>query len=82
MLSEAAKKFWGCPELMENLLSFLDTFSIISLAKAHKPVLDIILGKTVWNKLVNKICHDMAWYQVKHSCLKSIRLFNGRNTLY
>ena len=56
MESEAAKKFWGCPELMENLLPFLDTYSIICLAKAHKPVQDIVLGKTVWNKLIRQIC--------------------------
>ena len=56
MASEAAKKFWGCPELMENLLPFLDTYSIICLAKAHKPVQDIVLGKTVWNKLIRQIC--------------------------
>ena len=55
MASDAAKKFWGCPELMENLLPFLDTFSIICLAKAHKIVQDIVLGKTVWNKLIRQV---------------------------
>ena len=25
MLSEAERKFWGCPELVESLLPFLDT---------------------------------------------------------
>ena len=56
MASEAAKKFWGCPELMENLLPFLDTYSIICLAKVHMPVQDIVLGKTVWNKLIRQVC--------------------------
>ena len=79
MLSEAEIKFWGCPELVESLLPFLDTFSTICLAQAHRFVLDIVLGKTVWRKLVKQVCHGMvryqvmAWYQVTnilHSCLK------------
>ena len=56
MASEAEKKFWQCPELVENVLPFLDTYSIICLAKAHKQTQDIILGKTVWNKLIKQVC--------------------------
>ena len=56
MASEAEKKFWQCPELVENLLPFLDTYSIICLAKAHKQTQDIVLGKTVWNKLNKQVC--------------------------
>ena len=83
MVSEAEKKFWGCPELVESLLPFLDTYSAICLARAHKPVLDVVLGKTVWKKLIKKVCHGMvryqvmAWHQVTHilhSCLKSMCL--------
>ena len=37
MLSEAEKKFWGCPKLIENLLPFLDTYSIICLAQVDAP---------------------------------------------
>ena len=79
MLGEAQKKFWGCPELVDSLIPFLDTYSTICLAQAHKPVLDIILGKTAWNKLIKRVCHGMAryqvmaWYQVTNilrSCLK------------
>ena len=50
MPSEAEKK------LVENLLPFMDTFSIFCLTQAHKPVLDVVLGKTVWNKLIQKVC--------------------------
>ena len=104
MVGEAEKKFWGCPELVENLipfmdfysifcltqvntlsqiqntpsqilstpsqipntpypilihvsLPFLDFYSIICLTQAHKPVLDIVLGKTVWTKLIKQVCH-------------------------
>ena len=35
MVSETEKKFWGCPKLMEKLLPFLDTYSIICLAKVN-----------------------------------------------
>ena len=64
MLGEAEKKFWGCPELVDSLIPFLDTYSTICLARAHKPVLDVILGKTAWNKLIKQVCHGMARYQV------------------
>ena len=56
---------------MENLLLFLDPASIICLAKAHKPVLDIVLGKTVWNKLIKKtikkkVCRQVTRDQVAY----------------
>ena len=56
MSSETEKKLWQCPELLENLLPFLDTYSIICLAKAHKTTQDIVLGKTVWNMLIRQVC--------------------------
>ena len=100
MVGEAEKKFWGCPELVENLVENLDNYSlfkltqvdtpsqipkstpsqiprtpsqmpntpypilipvysIIFLIQAHKPVLDIVLGRTVWSKLVKKVCEGI-----------------------
>ena len=58
MASEAEKKFWECPELVEHLLPFLDTLSLVNLALARRPILDIVLGKTMWNKLIKKIIYD------------------------
>ena len=58
MGSEAEKKFWGCPELVENLLPSMDTLSLLRLVQAHRPILDIVLGKTMWNKLIRKIIYD------------------------
>ena len=58
MISEAEKRFWECPELVENLLPFLDTLSLVRLVKAHRPILDIVLGKTMWKKLIRKIIYD------------------------
>ena len=57
MLSEAEKKVWGCPELLERLLVFLDPDSLVSLAEAHEPA-NSVLGKTVWNKLVKQVCQS------------------------
>ena len=37
MLSKAEKEFWGCPKLIEILLPFLDTYSIICLAQVNTP---------------------------------------------
>ena len=100
MVGEAEKKFWGCPELVDNLIPFMDfyslfkltqvdipsqipkstpsqiprtpsqlpntpypilipVYSIIFLIQAHKPVLDIVLGRTVWSKLVKKVCEGI-----------------------
>ena len=66
MPSEAEKKFWGCPELVENLFPFLDTNSISCLTQAHKPVLDIVLGKTVWNKLIKQVCRGIRERNSRH----------------
>ena len=57
MSSETEKMFWGCPELLENLLPFLDPYSIICLAQAHEPV-NGVLGKAVCKKLIKQVCHD------------------------
>lgn len=54
--NETEKKFWQCPELVENFLTFLDTYFIICLAKVHKTTQDIVLGKTVWNQLIRQVC--------------------------
>ena len=99
MVGEAEKKFWGCPELVDHLIPFMDNYSlfkltqvdtpsqipkstpsqiprtpsqmpntpypiltpvysIICLIQAHKPVLDIVLGRTVWSKLVIRNLHQ------------------------
>ena len=33
MPSEAEKKFWKCPELVDSVLPFLDSYSTLQLAK-------------------------------------------------
>ena len=33
MISEAEKKFWGCPELVDNLIPFMDVYSILRLTQ-------------------------------------------------
>ena len=33
MPSEAEKKFWGCPELVENLIPFMDFYAIVCLTQ-------------------------------------------------
>ena len=52
---------------MENLLPFLDTYSIICLAKAHKPVQDIIVGKTVWNQMIRQVCQGYMRMDPRYS---------------
>ena len=36
MSREAQEKFWGCPELIEMVLPFLDSYATLQLAKASK----------------------------------------------
>ena len=46
MTSEAAKKFWMTFELVEKLVSFLDTGSILNLAKCHQLTIDALNSGT------------------------------------
>ena len=36
MSREAQEKFWGCPELIEMVLPFLDSYSTLQLAQVHR----------------------------------------------
>ena len=48
--SEAEKKFWNCPKLVENLLPHLDLKSLALLLKAlkpHQPIFDKLTEGTV-----------------------------------
>ena len=54
---EAQKKFWGCPELVEMVLPFLDCTSTLSLCQALPAVVKVVQGKTPWNKLIRRTCN-------------------------
>ena len=56
--SEVERKFWGTPELVENLLPFLDPESVLNLAKCHDLTLNILQGSHNWKKLVKRSCPD------------------------
>ena len=50
----AEYNFWKNPELVEKLLSFLDSGSLKCLAEAHKLTLETLQRASVWNKLLRK----------------------------
>ena len=52
----ASKKFWETPELVENLLPFLDHKATSVLAQAHVKTRNILQGSYVWNKLIRRCC--------------------------
>ena len=54
--SEAEKKFWMTPELVESLLPFLDPPSILELAKAHPLTVGILEGASTWSRFVRRSC--------------------------
>ena len=54
--TEAERKFWATPELVETLLPFLDVKSILCLARCHQLTLKILQGTSVWYKLVRRSC--------------------------
>ena len=56
MSSEAEKKFWGTPELVEQLLSHLDLNSTRCLAEIHQMTQDLLQGGLVWKKLIQRNC--------------------------
>ena len=41
MVGEAEKKFWGCPELVENLIPFMDFYSIFCLTQVNTKEADV-----------------------------------------
>ena len=51
---EAEKSFWMTPELMENLLSFLDPASILALAKTHSLTTEVLLSRTIWTRFLER----------------------------
>ena len=52
---DEVRKFWGTPELVEKLITFLDLESIKQLAKSHKLTRQILGKNLVWNQLIRRI---------------------------
>ena len=52
--SEAEEKFWQLPELIEELLKFLDLESTLQLARAHERTRNILQGSKAWNNLLKR----------------------------
>ena len=53
---KASRKFWRSPELMEMLIRFLDAATIEELGKAHEPIVEVLQGGLVWDKLIKRTC--------------------------
>ena len=51
---KASKKFWKTPELVEMMLPHLDASSILELAKAHPPIIEILQGRSLWDKIIQR----------------------------
>ena len=68
MKNKAEKKFWRSPELVEKLISsFLDTGSILALAKCHQLTLDLLnSGNSVWNKIISRTCPESVRINLGH----------------
>ena len=54
----AERSFWKTPELIEQLLPFLDPESTRRLAQAHGLTLNILQGGVAWGKLVRRSCFE------------------------
>ena len=50
----AEKKFWKTPELVEELLGFLDLDSIKQLARHHVLTKEILGKEVVWQKILKR----------------------------
>ena len=58
--SEAQKKVFNTPEVVERLISFLDPEAIFCLAESHlvdKDTLRKSLGSKAWNQLIRRSSH-------------------------
>ena len=53
--TEAERKFWELPELVETLLSYLDVQSISCLAQCHHLTLKLLQGTSDWNKIIKRM---------------------------
>ena len=62
--SEAEEKFWQLPELIEELLKFLDLESTLQLARAHERTRNILQGRKAWNNLLKRSSLN-AWSDLK-----------------
>ena len=40
--TDAVERFWELPELVRNLLPYLDAYSIASLASIHEPTFKVL----------------------------------------
>ena len=66
MKNKAQLKFWKMPELVAQLLDFLDPGSILALGQCHQHVLDLLnSGTFTWNKLIKRTCPQLADQSVK-----------------
>ena len=54
--SEAEKKFWRSPELVESLLPFLDPPSILQLGQAHPLTAGVLQGTKPWSRFIRRTC--------------------------
>ena len=73
MKNEAEKKFWRSPELVEELISFLDTGSILALAKCHQLTLDLLNSSdSVWNKLCSRTVPESIRINLGHTRLPHV----------
>ena len=53
--TEAERRFWELPELVETLLSFLDVQSISCLAQCHHLTLKLLQNTSDWNKIIKRV---------------------------
>ena len=51
----AERRYWSSPELLEKLLGFLDSPSIVNLAQAHTLALQTLQKPLVWKAVTDKI---------------------------
>ena len=53
---DTERQFWRTPELVEQLLPFLDGPSTLALVEALPLALEVIQRKSMWTKLVKRVC--------------------------
>merc|ERR1719187_2138769 len=58
---EAERLFWMTPELVENLLSFLDPASILALAKTHLLTREVLQSGLNWTRFLERSCPKQSF---------------------
>ena len=83
MAGLAEKMFWRSPQLVDNLINFLDVESVAELAKANQFTAELLeSSKKTWGELVQRsLCGGACAEElVRRTCAEELPLLSAQRT--